>query len=283
MTRTPTIGLALGGGGARGLAHIGVLRVLEEEGIPIDLLAGTSMGGLLGCLYAAGLSAAEMQEEALRVCNTRSLVRLTDPSLLHGGLFAGTRVEAYLESLLGERGFGDLRRRMAVVAVDLVTGAEVVLSEGLVVPAIRSTIAVPGFFAPVEMDGRVLVDGGVLNNVPADVARSMGAEVLIAVDVHGDYSGTAASQVGALRRLTAPVRETMDVLYESLGVMMVQLTRAKLALASPEVTIVPDLAPDLSAMTGYSRCQEAIDAGLEAARVAVPQIHEQIARHSGTG
>ena len=245
------IGLALGGGAARGLAHIGVLKVLEEEGIPVNLLAGTSIGGLISCLYAAGIGAPALEEEALRVCSRRFLLPLTDTSLLRRGLFKGQTVVDYLEGHLGDRTFADLRLPTAVVAVDLLARREVVLREGRVVPAVRATIAVPGVFTPVEMDGRVLIDGGVLNNVPADVARFLGAEVLIAVNVHGDGNSLPRPQAGPHLLLPAPMRETLDILYQSLSIMMEHLVRHKLGEAAPEVTIAPALPPGLSPLLGF--------------------------------
>ncbi len=144
MARRPVVGLALGGGGARGLAHIGVLKVLEEAGVPVDLLAGTSMGGLLACLYAAGMTAPEMEEEALRVCSRRFLLPLTDASLLRRGLFKGQAVVDYLEERLGGRTFADLGRRTAVVAVDLLARSEAVLAEGPLVPPFAPRLRCPG-------------------------------------------------------------------------------------------------------------------------------------------
>lgn len=281
MARRPVVGLALGGGGARGLAHIGVLKVLEEAGVPVDLLAGTSMGGLLACLYAAGMTAPEMEEEALRVCSRRFLLPLTDASLLRRGLFKGQAVVDYLEERLGGRTFADLGRRMAVVAVDLLARSEVVLAEGPLVPAIRATIAVPGVFTPVEMDGRVLIDGGVLNNVPADVARTMGAELLIAVSLHGEADPFPTPQVSQHLPLPVPVRETLEILYQSLNIMMEHLVYHKLREASPEVTIVADLPPGITPLRGFARCGEAIAAGEAAARAALPHILDQLAHFRG--
>jgi len=281
MIARPTIGLALGGGGARGLAHIGLLRVLEEEGIPIDLVVGTSMGGLIAALYASGMSPAQLAEETERMCGRRALGRLASPLLVTRGIFNESRTEEWLASLLGGLSFGDLRLRTAVVAVDLVARDEVVLWEGPVAAAVRATIALPGFFSPVEMDGRVLVDGGVLNNVPADVARRMGAEVLIAVSVGGSFSPPASPQRRRDRGhlpIVAPIREVTDVLYQSLGIMIDHLTRERLAKAAPEVLVVPPLPSDMSVTMGFARYQEAIDAGVAAGRAAVAQIRAALER-----
>ncbi|HID87294.1 MAG TPA: hypothetical protein EYP55_07930, partial [Anaerolineae bacterium] len=162
LFRRPKVGLALSGGGARGLAHIGVLNVLEREGIPVDLLAGTSMGGVIAAGYAAGLSPEFMEQEALRMGQLRKLVGLFDLTLPKAGLVEGRKIEAYLAQHLGEMTFDDLRIPLVLVAVDLVTGEEVILKSGSVIEAVRATISLPGVFAPVRMDGRLLVDGGIL-------------------------------------------------------------------------------------------------------------------------
>jgi len=222
MTRQMTgssrkVGLALSGGGARGLAHIGVLKVLEQEGVPIDYLAGASMGGLIAAGYAAGLIPDFLEQEALRMGNIRRLLALADRSLPRRGLFEGQKVRQYLAGHLGDRTFDDLRLPLALVAVDLNGGREVILRDGPVVDAVRATISLPGVFTPVERDGQLLVDGGLLNNLPADVVRQMGADVVIAVDVSTD-SGAVSLVIQTLqhhRYLPNGVVDTVDVLYRS--------------------------------------------------------------------
>jgi len=196
-----TVGLALSGGGARGLAHIGVLKVLEREGIPIDYLAGTSMGGVIAAGCAAGLSPEFMEQEALRMTSLRRLLALADPSLPRRGLFEGQKVHEYFIGHLGDRTFDDLRVPLTLVAVDLNTGREVFLSQGQVADAVRATVALPGIFRPVERDGQLLVDGGLLDNLPADAARHIGADVVIAVDVISD--GQAVSHPVSYTHLRA--------------------------------------------------------------------------------
>jgi NTE family protein len=266
MDERPRVGLALGGGGARGFAHIGVLKVLEAEGIPVDLLAGTSMGALVACLYAAGLSAADLEAEALRMTSRRMLFPLTDASLLRRGLFRGQHVVDYLEEILGGCTFAGLRLPVAVVAVDLLEHCEVVLAEGPVSAAVRASIAVPGVFTPVEMDGRLLIDGGVLNNVPADVARRMGAEVLVAVDVHASMGGGQYPQYGEGLLLPGPLRETLGILYESVQIMLEEIARHKVSQAAPEVLLTPEIPADITPLRGFARAREVIAAGEAAAR-----------------
>ena len=182
--RRPTVGLVLSGGGARGLAHIGVLRILEREGIPVDYLAGTSMGGVIAAGYAAGMSSYDLERESLAITQKRHLLRLADPGLPDGGLIRGERVLTFFKQEFGEKTFSELNLPLAVVAVDLVSCQEVVLREGPVALALRATSSLPGVFKPVEMNGYRLVDGGVLNNLPVDVVSQMGAEVIILSLIH---------------------------------------------------------------------------------------------------
>jgi len=183
MTTRHSVGLALSGGGARGLAHIGVLKVLEREAIPRDLLAGTSMGGLVATMSAAGMSALDLEREARRMACVRRMVPLIDPTIRQRGILSGQRVAAYLRQHLGDRTFDDLDIPLALTAVDILSQREVILTRGRLVDAVRATTAIPGLFAPVQHGNRLLVDGGVLNGLPTDVARTMGADVVIAVDV----------------------------------------------------------------------------------------------------
>ncbi len=177
--------MALGSGGARGLAHIGVLERLEELGIFPDLVAGSSMGSLVGFGYCGG-RIAEMKALALGMDIRTLLLRLVDFGMPHGGLVEGRRIEALLEELMPRATFRSLAKPLRCIATDLHSGEEVVFSEGHVVPAIRASISVPGLFAPVRHGHRYLIDGGVVNPIPVDQARRMGADVVIAVDVnHG--------------------------------------------------------------------------------------------------
>ncbi|HSN75356.1 MAG TPA: patatin-like phospholipase family protein, partial [Anaerolineae bacterium] len=185
ISHSPVLGIALGGGGARGFAHIGVLKVLQHAGIFPRLVAGTSMGGIVGAMYARGMSAEQM-EAAVRqaVRGRRDMIRAVDLRLTQTGFVRGARIYDYIAKVIGpETRFSDLRRPLAMVAVDLNTGREVVLDSGRVADAVRATISVPGVFLPVEIGNLRLVDGGMLNNLPVDVVRRMGAEAVIAVDV----------------------------------------------------------------------------------------------------
>jgi NTE family protein len=175
------IGLALGGGVARGAAHVGVLSVLEREGIPIECVAGTSAGSLVGALYCAGLGLAELPE----ILASFGWRAIASPALSRRGLLSFARMERWLADTIGDVTFAELRRPFAVVATDLVTGRPAVLREGRVAPAVRASCSMPGIVVPIEIDGRALVDGSIANSVPAAAARSLGATFVIGVNLFG--------------------------------------------------------------------------------------------------
>lgn len=221
------LGLVLGGGGVRGLAHIGVIKVFKKHQIPIDLITGTSMGGAIGGLVAAGIDIEEIEDFILKT----SSYRIVDIGLGKGGLLAGNKIDMMLLEFLEQKGLGDLKIEhlhipFRTVAVDLKKGDCVVFNQGSLRVAIRSTISVPVFFSPVKHEDKVLVDGGILNNLPTDIAREEGAEFVIAVDVDRVHE--------------EPSLKTMiDVLERSLSIMMIEIRRHKLKFA--DLVIKPEI------------------------------------------
>jgi len=183
MVKKKKVGLALGGGYARGLAHIGVLEVFEKEGIPVDMIAGTSIGALVGALYARNKSVASLKQQAnnLDWIGVTSLVDLTIP---RSGLISGNRVTNLLKHLMGDAKFNDLQIPLSCVAADIITGDEIDISTGSVLEAVRASISIPIIFKTVNKDNRFLVDGGLVNPVPVNVVKKMGADFVIAVDVN---------------------------------------------------------------------------------------------------
>jgi len=174
------IGLALSGGAVRGAAHVGVLQVLQREGIEPAVVAGTSVGSLVGAAYAAGLPAEELGQ-VFRTVRWPKLARLSWKNRF--SLFDTRPMEDVIHSVLGVGEFDQLKKPFAAVACDVVSGEKVVLRSGALAPALRASSAVPGVFPPVEMEGRLLVDGCVADNLPVDVARELGADFVIAVDI----------------------------------------------------------------------------------------------------
>ncbi len=182
MTTAPPqrLGLALGSGAARGLAHIGVLKVLAAENIAIDCIAGTSIGAFIGALHAAGVPVERMEDVARNV-DWRQLARLIDPILPTTSLLDGRKVARFIDELLPVKTFEDLRIPLAVTATDVETGEHLVIRKGDLVEALRAALAFPGIFPPVQMKKRFLVDGGLVNPVPVDVVRSLGATRVLGV------------------------------------------------------------------------------------------------------
>lgn len=167
------IGYALGGGSARGLSHIGVLKVLEEYDIFPDIIAGTSMGAVIGALYAGGFKASNIEQLVLQL-DWKRLMLLADMTIPLSGLIQGKRVISLLKSILGDLTFSRLKYDFACVATDIITGEQVVLHDGSLIDAVRASVSIPGIFTPVLIDGRYLVDGGLVNEVPVSVCRVMG-------------------------------------------------------------------------------------------------------------
>jgi NTE family protein len=182
---TKKVGLALGGGYARGLAHIGVIELLEKEGIPIDLISGTSIGAVIGALYSHKLDISEIKTLAKKL-DMAGVTALVDLTLPRSGIIGGKRITGLLHRLLGDITFEDLKLPFRCVATDITTGDEVVLQEGSVLEAVRASISIPVIFSVLKEQGRYLVDGGLVNPVPVNVARQMGADFVIAVDVTPD-------------------------------------------------------------------------------------------------
>ncbi len=173
------VGLALGGGAARGYAHIGVLKVLERERIPVDLIAGTSMGSMVGAYYACGYRPSELEDIAMAT-KRRHIV---SPGYSKMALLSNRKIVRMLDSHIGNRTFEDLEIPLSVVTMDILTGDEVIINTGLVKEAVLTSISVPGVFPPRETDGKILLDGGPIDQVPVGVVRNMGAHRVIAVDI----------------------------------------------------------------------------------------------------
>jgi NTE family protein len=241
MTDRPRkIGLALGGGGSKGSAHIGVLAALEALHVPIDVIAGTSIGGLVAALYAVGYRPYQIEQWFQRATMRRILDR--DPS--NGGFIGTRKIELLLREALGTRTFADAALPLALVAVDIARGTEIILRDGPLVDAVLASTAIPGLFPPVVRGDQVLIDGGVLNNVPVDVAHMLGANRVIAVDlglvteefVYGQ-ANEAGIAVWSPRRWVP--RSQLALAERALSLMMAQITEHRLAEVPPAVLLRP--------------------------------------------
>lgn len=184
-TKRPKIGLALGSGGPKGLAHIGVIKVLEENNIPIDFIAGSSIGAMIGGFYAASKDVKQVEKIALNT-NWRLILSLIDISLRQG-LLGGEKVKNFIESHIDKIHFKDLKIPLSVVVTDLKSGEAVVINKGEVASAIRASVSFPLVFKPIEEENKLLADGGLSLPVPVEVAKKMGAELIIAVNLDADY------------------------------------------------------------------------------------------------
>ena len=269
------LGLALGGGGVRGLAHIGVLKVFDRERISVDAIAGSSMGGLVGALYAAGFSANRIEAEILPITQSRlEVARLFDLRLRPDGLVGGERFTELFASLLGaDTTFADLRMPFAATGVDLFTGREVNLTTGKVVEAMRVTMSIPGIFAPVDIGPHRLVDGGVLNSVPVDVALQLGVDAVIAVDVMPNFRANQPGQPPVVEPMQAPGAPALyNHVWHVVTVMMSALTEFRLKATPPALNIRPDVPPDIDVLLGFERADEVIAAGERAAEALLNDI-----------
>ncbi len=271
--RKSKLGLALSGGGARGLAHIGVIRALEEAGLQPDYLTGTSMGGVIAAGYAAGLNPAEMEQIAQDFASPRKLLRMADLTVPRKSLFRGDRLLTFFDQHLHGCTFADLRIPLTLVAVDLNSSQEVHLREGLVAEAVRATVAIPGLLAPLERDGQRLVDGGLLNNLPANVLHEMGADVVLAVDVSSPPEGVSYWQtLGQGRFLSGTVGELIAVLGDSLDLLIRQQSECRLRENPPDFLLQPPIPLNVTVATGYNRVAELVSLGEETTQPVLPDL-----------
>lgn len=258
------IGVALGAGSARGWAHIGVLQALEAAGIRPDIISGTSIGALVGAAYADdGL--AEL-ERWVRGLNWRTVLGFFDVSF-NGGFIKGARLIKFLQESLLDKTIDELPRSFGAVATALETGREVWLREGGVADAVRASIALPGLFTPVERDGLLLVDGGLVNPVPVSLARAMGADFVIAVDLSSSIVGR---HVKGAERQDGELPNMLEVVAASINIMQARMALSRLSGEPADVVITPRLSH--LALLDYHRAGEAIAEGHAAAEAAIGQI-----------
>lgn len=277
-----TIALALGGGAARGWAHIGVLRALDEAGIRIGMVAGTSIGALVGGCYLAGKL--DELEEFARSLTMRRIVALLDLAIGGSGLFGGMRLSKRMREHLDGFNIEDLDRPFTAVATELSTGHEIWIHSGSLTTAIHASYALPGIFEPVQANGRILVDGALVNPVPVSVCRAQEAPLVVAVNLHYDLYGRsavvkhAASEM-AVETLEGASREKRkksarlgmtNVMVEAYNIIQDRISRARLAGDPPDILLMPRLS-DIG-LSEFHRASEAIDRGYEEARSKLEHI-----------
>lgn len=258
-TNRPSLGLALGGGFARGIAHIGVLRVLEENNIPIDFLAGTSVGALIGASYASGTSLDELERQGA-LTHFRDFGRWT---ISKYGMATNERLEGFLHRMARVKTFEELNIPFSIVATDIQRGESVYFTKGELGPPLRASCAFPGLFIPVEHEGRVLVDGFLTEVVPTEALRRMGADIVVAV--HLD-SG----------QLVGRPRNTIEIIGRSFSIIQEQSQprwkRYADCILEPEVKNI--------LWDDFKKTPQLVTAGAEAAQAALPEIHAALKRPS---
>ena len=303
----PRLGLALGGGVARGFAHIGVIRVLAREGFVPDVVAGTSIGAVAGGCYVAGVL--DAFEDWARSLNRLKVVGYLDFKLGRSGLLAGERLSAVLRRHLGDRLVEDLSSPFAAVATDLASGREVWIREGPLTDAVRASYALPGVFPPVRFDRRMLVDGGLLNPVPVAPCVAMGAHVVVAVNLTADRGRRTGRDLAALpgagsvddldtvtesaghrgrprmprfggfeRRLFQRRRgepSVVSVMMATMGIVLDRIARIRLAGEAPDVMIAPRIGH--IGFADFDRAEELIARGAEAAEAVLPELRSLLA------
>lgn len=261
QTREPVIALALGGGGAKGFAHIGVVKVLESHGIRAQIVTGTSAGSFVGALYASGLTPFELQTVALSLREAE----IRDLTFSREGFLLGQRLQDYVNGIVGNRPMQDFPKRFAAVATEMETGRKVVFNRGNAGQAVRASCSIPNVFVPVTIAGKRYVDGGLVSPIPVETAKDMGADIIIAVDISArPRAGQRASPWGLLN-------QTITIMGQA-GI------DRELAIASVVVQ------PDVSAMgTGdLASRHAAILAGERAAQAQLPAIRDAIAAFKDT-
>jgi len=258
----PAIGVALGGGFARGIAHIGVLKVLEEEGIPVRVVTGTSVGALIGACYCSGLNSSELREVAHK-CRFTTFARWT---VSRYGFASNDRMVAFLDRTLKVKTFEELRIPLGVTATDFNNGEGVVFHSGSIVDPVRASCAYPGMFLPVEIRGRYLVDGMLSHPVPTRPLREMGADRVIAVHLKGSWAAGG------------PPRHLFDVIGQSFAIA--QDAMSSLWRGAADLVVEPDVAG--YAYDDFKRADDLIKVGEEAMRAALPEVKQWIATPVGT-
>ncbi len=251
------VGLALGGGAARGIAHVGVLQVLEEHDIPVDCIAGTSAGSIAGGFYAAGISPQRMEE----LVRDLKWLKIAAPTLPKLGFLNFDKIMPWIqETLGGDITFADLRLPFAAVAADIVTGELVVLNEGPLAAAMRASSSVPGIFTPLRYRERLLVDGGILNNLPVSIARRLGGDYIIAVDL------IPPGRVGG--------KEPRNLLELTITSLYMLMRSTQIDGLRANQVILPDIGH--IGLAELHRAEELLAAGRAAAEAAIPEIKRDL-------
>ncbi|MGM0844484.1 MAG: patatin-like phospholipase family protein [Bacillota bacterium] len=256
----PKIGLALGSGGARGFAHLGVLKAFKDEDIPVDMIAGSSMGALAACFYGVGHNMEDLYKLSTAF-RRKYYLDFTVPKM---GFIAGKRIKQFVRLFTHNKNIEDLTIPISVVATDLTKGERVVFTEGPIAEAVRASISIPGIFVPEKINGRLLVDGGVIDRVPVSVVEEMGADIVIGVDV---------AQV----KQNAEIVTVYDVIMQSIDILQKEIIRNRELHA--DFMIRPNV--EQYSSRAFTNTEEIIAAGEEEAKKIIPSIRQAIEEWKG--
>ncbi len=256
----PRVALVLGSGGTRGIAHIGVLKVLRQERIPIDLVVGCSAGSIIGALFCSGIAQDKLQQIGV-TCGRKDVF---DYVLSKNGVIDGSKVESFIVKHAGRRRFAQLETPFAVICTDVEAGEEIVIARGDVARAVRASCSFPGLMVPMRVNGKLLVDGGVLDKLPVTIARKLGADVVIAVNVTAKTQGVQISNA-------------VELIIQTINLMGNRMADTEARLA--DVLITPDVGQQW--MLDFKDAEKCIDAGVEAAKKAMPNIRALLSQRQG--
>jgi len=288
--REPKIGIALGGGGAKGSAHIGILRTLEAHGIKISAVTGASAGSIVGAGYALGLTPDEILKKSEKF-NNKKFLRFSNFHLFHESLIKSSEIEKVIKELVGEKTFADTKIPFQAIAVDLESGMEVPLKTGKLWESLRASSAIPGIFSPYFLDGRYLVDGGLLNNVPVDLLReNKDIDIVIGVEIGAltsrqyiagmiwerYYHKPEAFKLfpGELTRLKLNFALMLHILLRSIDIIREEAQQARYNKANPDLIIRPEV--EGISLLEFDRFKEGVQAGVNAAEAVMPKLLELI-------
>lgn len=262
-----TVGLALGGGAGLGWAHIGVVRALEDENIPIHVVSGTSIGAIVGACIAGGML--DELEDIARDITLKEMLSLGEFGFQKGCLIGAGKIERRLREQFGFKTIEQLQKPFAAVAADLYSGNRVVLDEGDVVTAVRASSAIPGVLPPVETNHLYLVDGGIVDPVPVQAARDLGSDVIIAVDLQGDYPARA-KRLGFDPIMEKPSLAAIKSARAGWSLALQALSAARLAADEPDAVITPRIGH--VDMADFTKAEDLIALGYQATLEVMPDI-----------
>lgn len=273
------LGLALGGGGARGCAHIGVIKAIEEAGISIDCIAGTSIGSFIGGVFATGNL--KKLEKILIETKWKDVIKNFDPVIPKKGFFEGKKFEKLLNQIISKPDFKNIQVPYAAIATDLLSGEEVVIKSGNIIKGIRASVAIPAMITPAKIKNRYLIDGGVVNPLPVNVVQKMGADVIVAVDLNRQFV-MEKKKAKTQKRKKIPLRgkianwlrpeypNIIDVIENSIFLMQDQLTQKNLLTHKPDFLIQPNLGS--AGIFDFHKAKGMIDEGYQQAQKIIPKL-----------